>query len=129
MRLKLDEELLRALVSLMDEDKDVFVPARLSILVYLYFTQSAKFTNLQKKLNMTSGNLSSHLKKLQEIGLVRISKRFVELKPTTLVVITQEGTERVRTQLLRMREIVSVLLEKDVTSQISSSQETTETIS
>ena len=127
--MKLDEELLRALVSLMDEDKDVFVPARLSILVYLYFTQSAKFTNLQKKLNMTSGNLSSHLKKLQEIGLVRISKRFVELKPTTLVVITQEGTERVRSQLLRMREIVSVLLEKDLTSQISSSQETTETIS
>ena len=78
---------------------------------------------------MTSGNLSSHLKKLQEIGLVRISKRFVELKPTTLVVITQEGTERVRSQLLRMREIVSVLLEKDLTSQISSSQETTETIS
>ena len=113
----------------MDEDKDVFVPSRLSILVYLYFTQSAKFTNLQKKLNMTSGNLSSHLRKLQEMGLVRISKRFVELKPTTLVVITQDGTERVRTQLLRMREIVSVLLEKDVASQVSSSQETTETIS
>ena len=127
--MKLDEELLRALVGLMEEDKDTFVPARLSILVYLYFTQSAKFTNLQKKLNMTSGNLSSHLKKLQSLNLVRISKRFVELKPTTLVVITQEGADRVRTQLLRMREIVSVLLEKDTVSQPTSSQGVPETTS
>jgi DNA-binding MarR family transcriptional regulator len=125
--LKLDEELLRALVGLMEDDKETFVPARLSILVYLYFTQKAKFTSLQKKLNLTSGNLSSHLKKLQDMGLVRISKRFVELKPTTLVVITQEGAERVRSQLLRMREIVSVLLEKDTLSQTSSSQEITDT--
>jgi DNA-binding MarR family transcriptional regulator len=113
----------------MEEDKDVFVPARLSILVYLYFTQNAKFTSLQKKLNLTSGNLSSHLKKLQSMSLVRISKRFVELKPTTLVVITQEGVERVRSQLLRMREIVSVLLEKDTISQPSSTQESTQPIS
>jgi DNA-binding MarR family transcriptional regulator len=78
---------------------------------------------------MTSGNLSTHLKKLQYMGLVRISKRFVELKPTTLIVITQEGAERVRSQLLRMREIVSVLLERDSISQPISTQETTETIS
>jgi DNA-binding MarR family transcriptional regulator len=113
----------------MEEDRDTFVPARLSILVYLYFTQNAKFTSLQKKLNMTSGNLSSHLKKLQDMGLVRISKRFVELKPTTHVVITQEGAERVRSQVLRLREIVSVLLDKDSISQPFNAQGTTETIS
>ncbi len=110
-------DVLAALVGLMKEDRDTFVPARLSILTYLYFTQSAKFTNLQKTLKLTSGNLSSHLRKLQDLGLVRISKHFVELKPTTIVNITQDGAERVRAQLLRMRELVSIIIEQKVSNQ------------
>jgi DNA-binding MarR family transcriptional regulator len=103
----------------MKEDRDTFVPARLSILVHLYFTQSAVFTSLQKALKLTSGNLSSHLKKLQSLGLVRISKEFIELKPTTTVVITQEGAEKVRSQLLRLRELVSVAIGQQVVEQPS----------
>ena len=108
-----DEGLLSALAGLMNEDRETFVPARLSILSYLYFTRTAKFTDLQKTLNLTSGNLSSHLRKLESLGLIRISKRFVELKPTTLVVITQEGAERVRAQLQKMRELVAAAVERE----------------
>jgi DNA-binding MarR family transcriptional regulator len=112
--LELDESLMAALVGLLEEDRDTFVPARLSILVYLFFTQSARFTELQKTLKLTSGNLSSHLRKLEEKGLIRISKRFVELKPTTIVSITQEGSEKVRGQLLRMRELVLMAVGEDL---------------
>jgi len=111
--LSFDEGLLSALAGLMNEDRETFVPARLSILSYLYFTRTAKFTDLQKTLNLTSGNLSSHLRKLESLGLIRISKRFVELKPTTLVVITQEGAERVRAQLQKMRELVAAAVERE----------------
>ena len=117
--MSLDGDILNVLVGLMKEDRDTFVPARLSILVHLYFTQSAVFTSLQKTLKLTSGNLSSHLKKLQSLGLVRISKEFIELKPTTTVVITLEGAEKVRSQLLRMRELVSVVIEQGVGEQPS----------
>jgi len=110
--LSLDEGILTALVGLMEEDREAFVPARLSILVYLYFTQSTKFTSLQKRLGLTSGNLSSHLRKLEALGYVRISKYFVELKPTTVVSITQEGAQRVQTQLARMRELVGAAIEE-----------------
>jgi DNA-binding MarR family transcriptional regulator len=103
---------LNALVGFMEEDRETFVPARLSILVYLYFTQSAQFTHLQKKLNLTSGNLSSHLRKLQDLEYVRITKHFVDLKPTTIIQITPEGLEQVKNQLLRMRELVSAAIEK-----------------
>jgi len=96
----------------MNEDREAFVPARLSILVYLYFTHSAKFTNIQKKLNLTSGNLSSHVRKLEAIGLVSISKGFVDLRPTTVVFITDKGMERVREQLVKMRELVSAVVEQ-----------------
>ncbi len=111
--MSIDGSILGALVGLMEEDRETFVPARLSILSYLYFTQKAKFTDLQKTLNLTSGNLSSHLRKLESLGLIRISKRFVELKPTTIVVITQEGAERVRAQLLKMRELVAAAMEEE----------------
>ena len=113
VELSLDRDVLNALVGFMEEDRETFVPVRLSILVYLYFTHKAQFTHLQKKLGLTSGNLSSHLRKLQDLQLVKISKHFVDLKPTTIVLITPEGIEKVRTQLVRMRELVSAAITQD----------------
>ena len=115
--MNLDGDLLSALVGLMEEDRETMVPTRLSILVYLYFTQNATFPVLQKKLGLTSGNLSSHLRKLEELGLIRISKRFVDLKPTTFAVLTKEGAERVRNQMARMRELVSMVVDKESKSE------------
>lgn len=111
--MKIDGDLLSTLVGLMEEDRETMVPTRLSILVYLYFTQHATFPVLQKKLGLTSGNLSSHLRKLEEIGLIRISKRFVDLKPTTFAVLTPDGAERVKSQMVRMRELVSMVIDKE----------------
>jgi hypothetical protein len=50
---------------------------------------------------------------LEELNLIRISKRFVDLKPTTFAVLTKEGAERVRNQMVRMRELVSMVVEKE----------------
>ena len=108
-----DGDLLSALVGLMEEDRETMVPARLSVLVYLYFTQHATFPVLQKKLGLTSGNLSSHLRKLEKMGLIRISKRFVDLKPTTIAVLTPDGAKRVKNQMVRMRELVSMVVDKE----------------
>jgi DNA-binding MarR family transcriptional regulator len=113
INLSLDRDVLDALVGFMEEDRETFVPVRLSILVYLYFTHRAQFTHLQNKLNLTSGNLSSHLRKLQDLGLVKVSKHFVDLKPKTIVSITTDGVEKVRGQLLRMRELVSAAIIRD----------------
>jgi DNA-binding MarR family transcriptional regulator len=114
--MSLDGDVLNALVGFMEEDRETLVPARLSILLYLFFTQRAQFTSLQNKLNLTSGNLSSHLRKLQDLGYVEIRKHFVELKPTTFVMITSTGSEKVQSQLARMRELVSAALEKNGTN-------------
>ena len=109
--MSIDGDLLSALVGLMEEDRETMVPTRFSILVYLFFTQHATFPVLQKKLGLTSGNLSSHLRKMEEIGLIRISKRFVDLKPTTFAVLTNEGAERVKSQMVRMREVVTSIVD------------------
>lgn len=64
---------------------------RLGIMVYLADAQTADFTELKTALEATQGNLSIHLKKLEEAGYVEIDKSFRNNKPLTQVSITPEG--------------------------------------
>jgi len=64
---------------------------RLGIMVYLSDADSADFTELKTVLEATQGNLSVHLKKLEEAGYVAIDKSFVNNKPLTRVSITPAG--------------------------------------
>ena len=76
-------------------DRVVHEPARLSILTALAACKSADFTSLQRLTGLTVGNLSSHLSKLEEGGLVRVDKRFVNKKPNTQIQITDGGRKAV----------------------------------
>ena len=64
---------------------------RLGIMVYLADSDVADFTELKTVLEATQGNLSVHLKKLEEAGYVAISKSFVNNKPLTRIAITPQG--------------------------------------
>ena len=64
---------------------------RLGIMVYLADVDAADFTELKTVLEATQGNLSVHLRKLDEAGYVAIDKSFVINKPLTRVSITREG--------------------------------------
>ena len=64
---------------------------RLGIMVYLADVDAADFTELKTVLEATQGNLSVHLRKLDEAGYVAIDKSFVNNKPLTRVSITREG--------------------------------------
>ncbi|MBP6545972.1 MAG: transcriptional regulator [Phenylobacterium sp.] len=64
---------------------------RLGIMVYLAEAEVADFTELKKVLDATQGNLSVHLRKLQDAGYVDIEKSFLNLKPLTRIRITKAG--------------------------------------
>lgn len=64
---------------------------RLGIMVYLADVETADFTELKTVLEATQGNLSVHLKKLEEAGYVSIDKSFRDNKPLTQVSITPTG--------------------------------------
>jgi len=55
----------------------------------------ADFVFLQRATGLTKGNLSSHLTKLEEAGLVAIEKRFVRKKPNTNIALTEVGRMRI----------------------------------
>ncbi|MFO8036083.1 MAG: transcriptional regulator [Anaerolineales bacterium] len=89
-------------------DRLIHEPARLSIMTALNAVASADFLFLQRLTGLTAGNLSSHLTKLEEAGLLTVEKHFVDKRPKTTVAITKggrgaiesywEGMERLREQ-------------------------------
>jgi len=79
---------------------------RLGVMAYLSTAESADFNTLKAKLGATDGNLSVHLKKLEEAGYVRIDKRFVGKKPLTEVALTDTGRAAFIRYLDAMRALV-----------------------
>ncbi len=72
-------------------DKLIHEPARLAILTALSACESADFLSLRRLTGLSDGNLSVHLTKLEEAGLVNIQKQFVAKKPSTKLKITKKG--------------------------------------
>ncbi len=76
-------------------DRLIHEPARLAILTALSACESADFLFLQRLTGLTKGNLSAHLAKLEEAGLVAIEKAFIGKKPHTALRLMNAGREAV----------------------------------
>ncbi len=74
-------------------DKIIHEQSRLKILTLLAGSDQKEtgFTELQTRLELSSGNLSVQLKKLSEAGYVAIKKSFKDNKPYTGVSISRKG--------------------------------------
>jgi DNA-binding MarR family transcriptional regulator len=66
---------------------------RLGIMAYLARTEPASFNALKSALHATQGNLSAHLRKLEDAGHVAIEKGYAGRKPMTTVRLTQSGRQ------------------------------------
>jgi len=64
---------------------------RLGIMAFLSGADSANFNELKARLQTTDGNLSVHLRKLEEAGFVQVDKRFEGRKPLTEARMTEAG--------------------------------------
>ena len=64
---------------------------RLGIMAFLSTAETADFNTLKARLQATDGNLSVHLRKLEEAGYVAIDKSFAGRKPLTTVRLTTSG--------------------------------------
>jgi DNA-binding MarR family transcriptional regulator len=64
---------------------------RLGIMAYLANAEVADFNELKAALEATQGNLSIHLRKLEEAGYIAIDKSFLDRKPLTRARLTDAG--------------------------------------
>jgi DNA-binding transcriptional ArsR family regulator len=90
-------------------DRLIHEPARLAILSVLSAVKAADFVFLQRTTGLTKGNLSSHLTKLEEAGLVRIEKTFVRKKPNTSVALTPRSRKPRRPWVWRRAQAIRSL--------------------
>lgn len=64
---------------------------RLAVMAYLSGAGSADFNELKAKVGGTDGNLSVHLRKLEDAKYVRVEKTFRDRKPRTICHLTEKG--------------------------------------
>ena len=79
--------------SLTELDRLIHEPARLLIVTILSTIESADFLFLQRETDLTKGNLSAHLRKLEDAGYVNIEKTFKGKLPLTICKLTEAGRE------------------------------------
>lgn len=72
-------------------DRTIHEPSRLMIVAILYCVESADFLYLLRETQMTKGNLSSHLAKLEESGYVEIEKTYRGKVPLTICRLSKSG--------------------------------------
>ena len=90
-------------------DQVIHAPARLTVLTYLYVVDSADFVFLKNMTNLTWGNLSAHLSKLEEAGYVEIDKEFKGKKPHTMIRLTAQGRAAFRDYKKNMKKALDDL--------------------
>jgi DNA-binding transcriptional ArsR family regulator len=87
-------------------DRVVHEPARLKILMFLQAVGEVDFLYLQLEGEFTQGNLSGHLRKLEEAGYVAIQKTFKGRMPLTICRLTTEGERALAGYCMQMSEIL-----------------------
>ena len=90
-------------------DRIIHEPARFMIMAYLYVVESADFLFLMRQTELTRGNLSSHLSRLESAGYVQVKKEFVEKIPRTLLSLTKNGRKSFRAYRQKMKQALEGL--------------------
>lgn len=64
---------------------------RLGIMSILLVNEVVDFGTLKEQLQLTDGNMASHLAALEKAQYITITKKFVGKKPNTTYAVTAEG--------------------------------------
>jgi len=93
--------------SLTELDRLIHEPARLLIVTILSTVESADFLFLQRETDLTKGNLSAHLSKLEGAGYVNIEKTFKGKLPLTVCKLTEAGQAAFETYRQQMQNFIA----------------------
>jgi DNA-binding MarR family transcriptional regulator len=87
-------------------DRVIHEKGRLAIMAMLAASPELSFTELRDGLNMTDGNLTTHIRTLQEEGLVSITKSYQKNRPLTTCSLTAAGRKAFTEYINLLEQIV-----------------------
>ena len=76
---------------LLQLDRVIHEKGRLAIVSMLAASPELSFTDLRDSLAMTDGNLTTHIRTLQQAGYVSVTKSFQNNRPLTTCALTAAG--------------------------------------
>ena len=79
---------------------------RTAIMAVLISVDEAEFTFIRDKINATDGNLSVHLRKLEEHNYISVKKEFIARKPVTRYKITETGRKAFEDYIKQLESII-----------------------
>ena len=80
---------------------------RLGIMSALAVNDSLDFSSLKEFLDVTDGNLATHIKKLEQEGFISVNKSFIDNKPNTSYSMTNEGKKAFDEHLSVLEQIIN----------------------
>ena len=91
-------------------DETIHQPTRLRIMTMLISQPESDrlaYGFIQRTLGLTGGNLTVHLRRLEDAGYVATTKEFVDSKPRTWVAATQDGRRAFAEYLANLQEALN----------------------
>ena len=87
-------------------DRIIHEKGRLAIMSLLAASPELSFTELRDTLGMTDGNLTTHIRTLQEAGYVSVAKTYQNNRPLTTCLITSKGRKAFAEYINLLEKIV-----------------------
>jgi len=87
-------------------DRVIHEKGRLAIMSMLAATPELSFTEMRDALNMTDGNLTTHIRTLQESGYVSVTKSFQNNRPHTTCSLTPAGQKAFTNYINLLEQII-----------------------
>jgi len=87
-------------------DRVIHERGRLAIMSMLAASPELSFTELRDTLEMTDGNLTTHMRTLQESGYVSIAKSYRNRRPLTTISLTPTGRQAFANYIALLEQIV-----------------------
>jgi DNA-binding MarR family transcriptional regulator len=87
-------------------DRVIHEKGRLAIMSMLAASPMLSFTEMRDALNMTDGNLTTHIRTLQETGFVSVTKSFQNNRPLTTCSLTAAGKKAFTSYINLLEQII-----------------------
>ncbi len=89
-------------------DKGFESRVRLGIMSILVVNDSVDFNTLKEQLNISDGNIASHITALEKLNYLEVKKQFIGKKPNTSYKATQQGIKAFKNHLDILEKLIKI---------------------
>lgn len=79
---------------------------RLGIMSVLMVADEIDFVSLKEQLQVTDGNIASHITALEKLAYIKVEKKFIGKKPNTTYSVTAQGKKEFKEHINALEKLI-----------------------